>query len=229
MACRPTLFTPCTCLHSSSAGSYAPARRGPRCWSRRREGVEADSAIKKHHYQRRVTLLDSFSSSSARSRSASTSSLLLLLPSSSSPPRDRENTYKDLPLSRDGGIPIYPTATTRVLDESQALRGGRTLLRLDKIMSFNNCAIVFHGASSAVAPATWWADCTRELRRDKDKFESLIPETQNKPPDTIVLAETDLSFMYTPDSIEAAGWKMYTVCGPSKSGSGADANRRRTS
>jgi hypothetical protein len=103
------------------------------------------------------------------------------------------------------------------------------LLRLDKIMSFNNCAIVFHGASSAVAPATWWADCTRELRRDKDKFESLIPETQNKPPDTIVLAETDLSFMYTPDSIEAAGWKMYTVCGPFKSGSPADANTGRVS
>jgi hypothetical protein len=53
------------------------------------------------------------------------------------------------------------------------------LVRLDTILIFNNCAVVFHGASSAVAPATWWADCAREMRRDKDNFESLIEETRN--------------------------------------------------
>jgi hypothetical protein len=61
------------------------------------------------------------------------------------------------------------------------------LLRFDTILIFHNCAVVFHGAvkdDSAiinVAPATWWADCVRELRREKDNFESHLEETQNTP------------------------------------------------
>ena len=44
------------------------------------------------------------------------------------------------------------------------------------------------------------------------------------PPDAIVLVETNLSFTCTPDYVEEAGWKIYTTCGPSKSGSRADAS-----
>jgi hypothetical protein len=50
-----------------------------------------------------------------------------------------------------------------------------------------------------------------------------MEETLHTLPDAIVLAETNLSFTYTLDYVEAAGWKMYTACEPSKSGSRADA------
>ena len=48
--------------------------------------------------------------------------------------------------------------------------------------------------------------------------------TRQAPPDAMVLTETNLSFTYTPDYVEEAGWKIYTVCGPSKSGSRSDTN-----
>ena len=58
----------------------------------------------------------------------------------------------------------------------------------------------------------------------KEKFEALMEYTRPAPPDAIVLVETNLSFTYTPDYVEEAGWKIYTTCGPSKSGSRADAS-----
>jgi hypothetical protein len=58
----------------------------------------------------------------------------------------------------------------------------------------------------------------------KEKFEALMEKTRHTSPDAIALVETNLFFTYTPDYAEVAGWKMYTVCGPSKSGSRAEAN-----
>ena len=59
---------------------------------------------------------------------------------------------------------------------------------------------------------------------NKKKFAALMDYTSQAPPDAIVLTETNFSFTYTPDYVEEAGWKIYTVCGPSKSGSRADTN-----
>jgi hypothetical protein len=59
---------------------------------------------------------------------------------------------------------------------------------------------------------------------NKKKFTALIDYTRQVPPDAMVLTETNLSFTYTPDYVEEAGWNIYTVCGPSKSGSRADTN-----
>ena len=57
---------------------------------------------------------------------------------------------------------------------------------------------------------------------NKEKFTALMDYTIQAPPDAMVLTETNLSFTYTPDYVEEAGWKIYTVCGPSKTGSRAD-------
>ena len=59
---------------------------------------------------------------------------------------------------------------------------------------------------------------------NKKKFAALMDYTSHAPPDAMVLTETNLSFTHTPDYVEEAGWKMYTVCGPSKTGSRADTN-----
>jgi len=59
---------------------------------------------------------------------------------------------------------------------------------------------------------------------NKKKFAALMDYTRQAPPDAMVLTETNLSFTHTPDYVEEAGWKMYTVCGPSKTGSRADTN-----
>ena len=59
---------------------------------------------------------------------------------------------------------------------------------------------------------------------NKQKFTALMDYTSQAPPDAMVLTETNLSFTYTPDYVEEAGWKIYTVCGPSKTGSRVDTN-----
>jgi hypothetical protein len=59
---------------------------------------------------------------------------------------------------------------------------------------------------------------------NKKKFTALIDYTRQVPPDAMVLTETNLSFTYTPDYVEETGWKIYTVCGPSKSGRLTDTN-----
>ena len=59
---------------------------------------------------------------------------------------------------------------------------------------------------------------------NKKKFAALIDYTRQAPPDAMVLTETNLSFTHTPDYVEEAGWKIYTVCGPSKSGRRTDTN-----
>jgi len=59
---------------------------------------------------------------------------------------------------------------------------------------------------------------------NKKKFAALMDYTRQAPPDAMVLTETNLSFTHRPDYVEEAGWKIYTVCGPSKTGSRADTN-----
>ena len=64
---------------------------------------------------------------------------------------------------------------------------------------------------------------------NKKTFAALLDYTRPAPPDAMVLTETNLSFTYTPDYVEESGWKIYTVCGPSKTGSRTDTNTGRVS